>query len=133
MTSRNITVFVTGGTKKLTLDEPFLTRYGTTIQLKRATVFWKFKNITSTNNKFSIGGVEKELDVEYWDFELIKEGLVGDKINLTANVHNNTCDVENKSEATVNLKNFGELLGFPTDKSIAKDAITKSPKAVGGC
>ncbi len=50
MTSRNITVFITGGTKKLELDEPFLTGHDTTIQLKRATVFWKFRNITTANN-----------------------------------------------------------------------------------
>jgi hypothetical protein len=65
MTSRNIAVFVTGGTKKLTLDEPFLTRrnslHGTAIQLKQATVLWKFKNILSTNNKFEVSANEKEL------------------------------------------------------------------------
>ena len=131
MTSRNINVFVTGGTKKLTLNEPFLTRKGTTIQLKRATVFWKFKNVTSANNKYTVGGDEKEISVGYWDFELIKEQLKADKINLTANIHDNTCDVENKTGKTVNLTKFGELLGFPTNTSIANDAvITKSPKAV---
>ncbi len=62
MTSRNITVFITGGTKKLELDEPFLSGHDTTIQLKRATVFWKFRNITTTNNnsyfdKVGVAGV----------------------------------------------------------------------------
>ena len=89
MTSRNIAVFVTGGTKKLILDEPFLTRFGTTLQLKRATVFWKFKNITTANNKFTVGTEEKELGVGYWDFEFIKERLEAETINLTANVHVN--------------------------------------------
>ena len=135
MTSRNIAVFVTGGTKKLVLDEPFLTGYGTTIQLKQATVFWKFKNITTTNNKFEkvIQGKsneEKTLGVGYWDFELIKKRLEGEKIALTANVHNNTCNVENKTGSTMNLKNFGELLGFPVNTSIASAATSKSPKAV---
>ncbi len=55
MTLRNIAVFVTGGTKKLVLDEPFLTGHGTTIQLKQATVFWKFENVTTPNNKYKIG------------------------------------------------------------------------------
>ncbi len=110
MTSRNIAVFVTGGTKKLVLDEPFLTGFGTTIQLKQATVFWKFRNITTANNKFEIvkssGNEEKTLGVGYWDFELIKERLDGEEIALTANVYDNRCDVDNK---TINLKNFGEL------------------------
>ena len=109
MTSRNIAVFVTGGTKKLILDEPFLTSFGTTLQLKQATVFWKFKNITTANNKFekvipSKDNEEKTLGVGYWDFELIKEQLEAEKIALTANVHDDTCNVENKSGFTMNLK-----------------------------
>ncbi len=52
MTSRNITVFLTSGTKKLELDEPFLTGHDTTIQLKRATVFWKFQNVTRANGNY---------------------------------------------------------------------------------
>ncbi len=52
MTSRNITVFLTNGTKKLELDEPFLTGHDTTIQLKRATVFWKFRNVTKANGNY---------------------------------------------------------------------------------
>jgi hypothetical protein len=83
-----------------------------------------------TNLRLIWLNVEKELSEGYWDFELIKERLKGDKINLTANIHNNTCDVENKSGATVNLKRFGELLGFPTDTSIPQDTVTKSSKAV---
>ncbi len=138
MTSRNIAVFVTGGTKRLILDEPFLTGIGTTIQLKQATVFWKFKNITTANNKFEkvIAGKdneEKTLGVGYWDFELIKERLEGENIALTANVHDNTCNIVNTTGSTINLKNFGELLGFPADKSIEDHATTatyKSPKAV---
>ena len=85
MISRNIAVFVTGGTKRLILDEPFLTGHDTTIQLKQAMVFWKFKNITDANNKFEkvIAGKdneEKTLGVGYWDFELIKERLEAEKI-----------------------------------------------------
>ena len=133
MTSRNIAVFVTGGTKKLVLDEPFLTGFGTTIQLKQATVFWKFRNITTANNKFEIvksdGNEEKTLGVGYWDFELIKERLDGENIALTANVYDNTCDVNNKNTETINLKNVGELLGFNADTSI-QQGIVKSPKAV---
>ncbi len=81
MTSRNITVFITGGTKKLELDEPFLTGHDTTIQLKRATVFWKFQNITTANNNnyfdkvVSDGNERKTFDDGYWDFELIKKRL----------------------------------------------------------
>ncbi len=134
MTSRNIGIYVTGGTRKLVLDEPFLTGFGTTIQLKQATVFWKFRNVTIANNKFEIvnqgtPNEVKTIDVGYWDFELLKERLEGEKITLTANVHDNTCDVNNKNDHTINLKTFGELLGFNANTSIQK-GIVKSPKAV---
>ena len=125
MTSRNIAVFVTGGTKRLILDEPFLTGHDTTIQLKQATVIWKFKNITDANNKFekvipSKDNEEQTLSVGYWDFELIKERLEAEKIALSANVYDNMCNVENKTGNTVNLKNFGELLGFDADTTMVK-------------
>ena len=130
MISRNTTVFVTGGTKKLTLDEPFLTRNETTIQLKQATVFWNFKNVTSTNKKYAIDTTEKEISEGYWDFELIKERLKIDKINLTAIIPNNTRDVQNKNGKTVNLKNLGKLLGFPANENIPHDTVLRSPNAV---
>ncbi len=133
MTSRNIAVFVTGGTKKLVLDEPFLTGFGTTLQLKQATVFWKFENITDANNKFEIvktsGNEEKTIDKGYWDFELIKERLKGENIALTANIHNNKCYVNNKNQDTINLKNFGKLLGFSADTTIQQGRV-ESPHAV---
>ena len=53
-----------------------------------------------------------------------------DKINLTANIHNNTCDIENENDKPVNLKNLGELLGFPADTTIPQNTVARSPKAV---
>ena len=110
MTSRNITVFITGGAKKLELDEPFLTGHDTTIQLKRATVFWKFRNITTANNnsyfdKVASDGTErKTLDDGYWDFELIKKRLGEEKIELEASVHDNKCLLKNTNTETIDLK-----------------------------
>ena len=114
--------------KEITLDQPFLTRNDTTIQLKQTTVFWNFKNVTSANNKYAIDTTEKEISEGYW--ELIKERLKIDKINLTAIIPNNTCDVQNKNGKTVNLKNFGKLLGFPANENIPHDTVLRSPNAV---
>ncbi len=123
MTSRNIVVFITGGTEKLILDEPFLTGHDTTIQLKQATVFWKFENITSTNDEFEkvITGSDNEKKTfgeGYWDFELIKDRMEEENIFLTPTVHNNRCEINNKNTETINLKNFGKLLGFNADTTI---------------
>ncbi len=138
MTSRNITVFITDGTKKLELDEPFLTGHDTTIQLKRATVFWRFRNITKTNSNYYFDKVgvapatdeRKTFDDGYWDFELIKKRLEEEKIELIQKVHDNKCKVKNKNNETINLKNFGELIGFDADTTIANGETPESPHSV---
>ena len=75
------------------------------------------------------------MDVRFkvvWDFQQIKERLGGEKLELSMNVHDNTCDIVNKSGKAVNLKKFGKLLGFPEDYAISNDGnIThKSPDPV---
>ena len=136
MTSRNITVFITGGTKKLKLNEPFLTGHDTTIQLKRATVFWKFGNITTTNDnnyfdKVVSDGIErKTFDDGYWDFELIKKRLEEEKIELEASVHDNKCLLKNTNTETIDLKNLGKLLGFNVDTTIPTGQTPKAPHPV---
>ncbi len=137
MTSRNITVFITDGTKKLILDEPFLTGHDTTVQLKRATVFWKFRNITRANNNYyferaitSTDSETKTLDDGYWDFELLKKRLEAEKVELIQKVHDNTCKVNNKNQETINLKNFGKLIGFNADTTVASGETPESPHSV---
>ncbi len=137
MTSRNITVFVTSGTKKLELDEPFLTGHDTTVQLKRATVFWKFQNVTTVNDNsyfdkvLSGGGSErKTLDDGYWDFELLKKRLGEEKIELEASVHDNKCLLKNTNTETVDLKNFGKLLGFNAGTTIPTGRTPEAPHPV---
>ena len=136
-TSRNITVFLTSGTKKVDLDEPFLTGHDTTIQLKRATVFWKFQNVTGANgnNRFekkpTVGASEtKTLDDGYWDFELLKKRLGEEGIELTARVHDNKCDLKNTNPETVDLKTFGKLLGFNPNTIIPTGQTPEAPNQV---
>ena len=42
---KNISVFIEGGTKTLTLENPLVT-YASLLRANEVTVFWKFKNIT---------------------------------------------------------------------------------------
>ncbi len=139
MTSRNITVFLTSGTKKLRLDEPFLTGHDTTIQLKRATVFWRFQNITRANGNYYFdkqsltpGGASerKTLDDGYWDFELIKKRLGEEKIELEASVHHNKCLLKNTNTETVDLKSFGKLLGFNANTTIPNGRTPEAPHPI---
>ena len=55
---KNISVLIEGtATKRFRPKKPFVT-YGTRLAAKEATVFWNFKNITSTigNNTYGIKG-----------------------------------------------------------------------------
>ncbi len=136
-TSRNITVFLTSGTKKVDLDELFLTGHDTTIQLKRATVFWKFQNVTKANgnNYFQLSTTplsdgKKTLDDGYWDFELLKKRLGEEGIELTARVHDNKCLLKNTNVETVDLKTFGKLLGFNANTSVPTGQTPEAPYQV---
>ena len=65
----------------------------------------------------------------YWDFQQLKERLEVDKLKLSMNVHNNTCSITNETGSTVDLKKFGQLLGFP-ENYILQTGSTASPKPV---
>ena len=124
---KNISVFIKGGSTKLKFEETIVTS-ASHLTVNEAVVFWNFKNVTKVNGDGIGIGNEKIVikkdptdstkDVEigfgdgYWDFQQIKERLEGVKLKLSMNVHNNTCSIINETGSTVDLKKFGELLGF---------------------
>ena len=131
---KNISVFIDGGVKTLKFGKPFVT-YASFLTVKEVTVFWKFKNITSDidNGKFIIkpgtpDEQEKTLGEGYWDFQQIKERLEGESLELSMNVHDNTCSIVNNTGSKVNLKKFGKLLGFPENHELSAGSTTASPK-----
>ena len=69
---KNISVLIEGtATKRFRPKKPFVT-YGTRLAAKEATVFWNFKNITSTigNNTYGIkGSADKTINEGYYDFQ----------------------------------------------------------------
>ena len=100
---------------------------------KEATVFWNFKNITSTigNNTYGIkGSTDKTINEGYYDFQGLKTRLEEDKLELQINTYDNTCTVENKNTEEVDLKKLGVLLGFPENHKVAGNATELSPKPV---
>ena len=114
---KNISVHIKKREKTtFTFKKPIAT-YGTRIAAKEVTVFWNFKNITSTigNNTFTIANSsppEKTINDGYYDFEQLKSRLENDKLDLQMNAYDNTCTIDNINNATVNLKKLGPLLGF---------------------
>ena len=69
---KNISVLIEGLGKKFKFEKPIVT-YGTRIAAKEVTVFWNFKNVTSTigNNTFVIKNspeTTETLNDGYYDF-----------------------------------------------------------------
>ena len=131
---KNISVLIEGSGKKFKFKKPIVT-YGTRIAAKEVTVFWNFKNITSTigNNTFVIKEnpeVTETINDGYYDFQTLKERLKLNKLELQMNTYNNTCTIENKNTVTVNLKKLGVLLGFPENHEVAAGTSAASPKPV---
>ena len=128
---KNISVFLQGETTKVTFDRHVAT-YASFLIAKEATVFWNFKNITSDldNGEYTVGTATKTLNPGYWDFQLLKEHLEGNKIEIELNTYDNTCRIQNKNTEKVNLKKLGKLLGFPEDHELAANKTGTSPNAV---
>ena len=131
---KNISVLIEGSGKKFKFKKPIVT-YGTRIAAKEVTVFWNFKNITSTigNNTFVIKNTPEDIETindGYYDFQTLKERLKLNKLELQMNTYNNTCTIENKNAATVDLKKFGKLLGFPENHEVTAGTSAASPKPV---
>ena len=136
---KNISVLIEGtGKKTFRFKKPIVT-YGTRLSTKEVTVFWNFKNITSTigNNTFvrkksENGGTDetKTINDGYYDFHVLKTRLEGEKLDLQMNTYDNTCTIENKKAVTVDLKKFGKLLGFPENHEVTAGTSAASPKPV---
>ena len=129
---KNISVYIKGGAETLQLDNLLVT-YASLLTANEVTVFWNFKNITDDidNRKFTKGTGEVVLGEGYYDFQQIKKRLAGEKLELSMNVHDNTCDIVNKTGSAVNLKKFGKLLGFPENQVLSNNNTTyKCPDPV---
>ena len=132
---KNISVHIKKGEKTtFTFKKPIAT-YGTRIAAKEVTVFWNFKNITSTigNHTFVIKNNPESTETindGYYDFQMLKERLKLNKLELQMNTYNNTCTIENKNTVTVDLKKLGVLLGFPENHEVAAGTSAASPKSV---
>ena len=131
---KNISVLIEGSGKKFKFEKPIVT-YGTRIAAKEVTVFWNFKNVTSTigNNTFVIKNSPETTETVndgYYGFQTLKERLKLNKLELQMNTYNNTCTIKNKNTVTVNLKKLGVLLGFPENHEVAAGTSAASPKPV---
>ena len=100
------------------------------MSLKNAAIYWKYKNvITDVNDHIMRGTTKIPFEEGYWTFDMMKEKLEQRTIKLEANKHYNTCKIYSKTQ-DLNLKKFGELLGFPEDKTVSSGTWDTSPNVV---
>ena len=89
----------------------------TSMTLNNATLFWRFKNVlTHVNDTITHGGDTITFDEGYWTFNMIQDKLRKKKILLEFNPFDNTCKIY--ADKTINLKKFGNLLGFSTSQTL---------------
>lgn len=121
-----LTHLINNGRHDVYLDGVITTTIESMITIRNAAVYWNYKNIfTNVNNKvnnivFSEG---------YWTFDMIKEKLKKNDIQLDRVVPNNRCKIFSKNH-NVNLKNFGPLLGFPINQVVQANTWVNSPSNV---
>ena len=132
---KNISVHIKKGEKTTFAFKKPIATYGTRIAAREVTVFWNFKNITSTigNNTFVIKSnpeVTETINDGYYDFQALKERLKLNKLELQMNTYNNTCTIDNKNNTTVNLKKLGVLLGFAENQQLGAKTSKASSNSV---
>lgn len=121
-----LTHLINNGRHDVYLDGVITTTIESMITIRNAAVYWNYKNIfTNVNNKvnnivFSEG---------YWTFDMIKEKLKKNDIQLDRVVPNNRYKIFSKNH-NVNLKNFGPLLGFPINQVVQANTCVNSPSNV---
>ena len=117
--------------KEIELDESFIiTHENAYLLVKKATVFWKYNNITSDNNEITYSGNKKTIKEGYWTFSMLKKEIesYGSNVTLEANTYDGTCSIT--SDNTINLKKLGPILGFNKNQVINANTKTTSGKEV---
>ena len=111
------------------LEDNLRCKVTSSMTLNNATLFWHYKNVRQNGNNTITHGSDTIIFNEgYWTFDMIQDKLRDNKIALKFNAQDNTCKIY--SEAQLNLKNFGLLLGFSLSYTVSPKVWKTSPNAV---
>ncbi len=111
------------------LEDNLRCKATSSMTLNNARLFWQYKNVRQNVNDTITRGSDTIIFNEgYWTFDMIQDKLRNNKIALKFNVHYNTCKIY--SEAQLNLKNFGLLLGFSLSYTASPKVWKTSPNTV---
>ena len=123
-------VNVENNEKELRFDTCIVKPARSIMSLKNAAIYWNYKNVITGKNDHVMDGATKiSFEEGYWTFDMIEEKLGKQSIKLEANEHNNTCKIYSETQ-NLNLKKFGELLGFPENEIVNSGTRKTSPSVV---
>ena len=91
--------------------------------LRKATIFWRFKNIKKNNNDIITDSLGTRIDIiseGYHSFQDLQEIFKANNITMAPNYHDNTCSITPTAK-NIELGNLGVMLGFDKDKTFTKD------------
>ncbi len=104
------------------LEDNLRCKVTSSMTLNNTTLFWHYKNVRQNiNDTITHGSNTIIFNEGYWTFR-------DNKIALKFNTHDNTCKIY--SEAQLNLKIFGLLLGFSLSYTVSPKVWKTSPNAV---
>ena len=112
-------MFIEDDEKVIKLEEPLDIKYDSFIYVKTLSIFWNYNNVYSGyNDEIVHGSTTVKFEPGFWTFDLIKKKFesIDNNLKITTNLHNNTCTIT--SDANLQLKRFGELLGFDNNTTI---------------
>ena len=125
-----INVFIENNEKELRFDTCIVKPAGSVMTLKNAAVYWDYKNVIAGKNDHVMHGTTRVSFGEgYWTFDRVERELGKQSVKLEAIEHNNTCRIYSETQ-NLNLKKFGELLGFPENEVVSSGAWKTSPNVV---
>ena len=125
-----IIVFIENNKKELRLDNCIIKPAGSIMTLKNAAVYRNYKNFITGENDYVMRGTTRiTFEEGYWTFDMIEEKLGKQSVKLEANEYNKTCKIYSETQ-NLNLKKFGELLGFPENEIVSSGTWETSPGVV---
>lgn len=123
-------MFIENNKKDLRLDTCIINPQGAKMTLKNAAIYWNYKNVITDENDYVMRGTTKiTFEEGYWTFDMIVERLGRQSVKLEGNEYDKTCRIYSETQ-DLDLKKFGELLGFPESENISSGTWRTSPGVV---
>ena len=115
---KKLTVFIEGSSKEITLDESLVINHDAYIYVKKAYIFWEYKNVDSSFTALTNNSNVINMYTGYYTFDIIKQ-LFNDGATLEATKYDGKCWIKTDASTTIHITSkLASLLGFNDDNRI---------------